>query len=131
MILTGANGYLKSGTSRIGKCRNINLNISKGALPTTRQGDTDETYIPGLRNTTGSATLFYDPKDVAAVSFLNSILGDSRVASTEAELVMSPSRKKSFSFNLILTEIGLSVAYGEAQVCDISFQVSGRIRGLF
>lgn len=130
MVLTGADGYLKSPNGRIGKCRNVRLSISKGTLRTTKQGDVDETYIPGLRNTSGSATLFYDPKDLAATAFLNSILGDSRVASTEIELVLSKQRGKVLKFNIILTEVGLAVSYGEAQACDISFQVSGRITGV-
>lgn len=131
MILTGADGYLKSLDGRIGKCRNVRLSISKGTLRTTKQGDVDETYIPGLRNTTGTATLFYDPTDLIATSFLNSILGDSRVPSTQVELVISGSRKKSMKFSIILTEVGLSIAYGEAQVCEISFQASGRVNGVF
>jgi hypothetical protein len=131
VVLTGADGYLKSVDGRIGKCRNVNLNISKGTLRTTKQGDVDETYIPGLRNTTGSATLFYNPRDTIATSFLNSMLSDSRSPSTWVELVLSGTRKKSLSVNIILTEVGLSIAYGEAQVCEISFQVSGRITGVF
>lgn len=131
MIQTGADGYLKTGADRIGKCRNIKLNISKGTLRTTKQGDVDETFIPGLRSTTGSGVLFYDPADLVATSFLNSILGDSRVPSTQVELVLSRARSKSLKFNIILTEVGISLAYGEAQACDISFQVSGSIQGVF
>jgi hypothetical protein len=131
MIQTGVDGYLKSGGVRIGKCRSIRLNIAKKTLPTTTLRDFDETFIAFLRNTAGSASLFYDPDDTAAVDLLNTILGDSIEASTVIELVLSRPRQKAIVANVILTEIGISVAYGEAQVCEITFQCSGKSEGGF
>lgn len=129
MILTGIDGFMRYGSSRVGKCRNIRLTIAKNPLRTTTLQDFDETYIAGLRNTTGTASLFYDPTDTVAASLLNTILANNGAGTEAVELVLSKPRQKSFIVNAILTEVGVSVAYGEAQVCEISFQVSGKPTG--
>ncbi len=131
MIPTSIDGFAKYGGNRIGKCRNIRLNIAKSPLRTTTLQDYDETYVAGLRNTTGTATLFYDPEDSVAVSLLDTILEDTSEPSEVIELVLCRHRQKSISVNALLTEVGTSVAYGEAQACEITFQVSGKPTGGF
>lgn len=125
MILTGTTAALYFGGTRIGKCKNISLSIDREALPTTKQGDLDRTFISGLRGTSGSASLFYDPDDSATDAMLTQVYADSSTLSG-IEMVFDSATGKKATANAILTRVGISASYGAAQVCDIDFQISGK-----
>ena len=72
-VLTGADGQLLYGSTAFAKVRDFALSVSKDALEDTCLSDTDRSYIEGLRGTTGSATLLYDPNNATANKFLNTI----------------------------------------------------------
>lgn len=125
MILTGATAALFFSGTRIGKCRSISVEVDREALPTTKQGDLDRTFIAGLRGTQGSASLFYDPED-AGVAALISKLYDDNTTLSGLELVFDTVTNKKVAASVVLTSAGFSASYGAAQVCDIQFQVSGK-----
>ena len=58
MILTGADGQLKLGTRSIAKVRNWSLSIQRNAIDVTCLEEFDRSYVPGVRNTTGNATIY-------------------------------------------------------------------------
>ena len=68
---TTAGGYIS-----VGKIRDIRLDIRRDPLETTGIGDADRTYRYGIRGTSGSGTLLYDPQDVSAVDMVSRILSD-------------------------------------------------------
>jgi hypothetical protein len=129
-VSTGINGALFFNGSRVGRCRRLDLNAEKEALRTTKQGDRDQTYRPGLRNTTATAELLYDPSDTVAVALLNHIWGDS-TATVACTLQWNDNYQRSHACNVLVTRAGVSMAYGEAHVCDIVMQISGKPTGAF
>lgn len=129
--ITGANGEFRYLGRRVAKCRNFSIDISRDALETTGVGDRDRTYVEGIRNTSGSATLIYDETDGATTGLLNSILTGSGSATREITLVLNTATNRSFTCEAILTQVGTPVSVGEVTACSVSFQVSGGLEGAF
>jgi hypothetical protein len=126
MILTGATAGLYYNTLRVGKVKNIDLDISREALRNTTLDLFDHTYIAGIRDTKASATLFYDPLDVAVVNIMNAIYEDVAEVTKDFQFVWDTNTKRELTSSAIITNIGLSVSFGEAQVCKLSLQLSGK-----
>jgi hypothetical protein len=126
MILTGASAGLYYNTLRVGKVKNIDLDISREARRTTTLDSFDHTYIAGIRDTKASATLFYDPLDTVAVSIINAIYEDVAEVTKNFQFVWDLNTKRELTSSAIITSIGLSVAFGEAHICKLSLQLSGK-----
>ena len=127
-VLTGASGALKYSGQTVAKCRNWSLTINRDALEDTCIGTDDRSYVKGLRGTTGSATVLYDPTDSAGSALLNSIFDNN--ASDDVEFVFNGGNG-SFACKAILTTVSPSVAVGDVQAVSLSFQVSGPIAGRY
>jgi len=130
-VLTGKNGALRWNGSTIGKVRSWSLSINKDALETTDLGKYDRTYVPGLRGTTGTAELMYDPSEGGAVALLNSVFGNDSTVAQSVEFVLDSSGGKTFSCSAFLTSVSPNVSVADIQICSISFQVSGSVSGGF
>ena len=128
-ILTGADGQLKHDGNIIGKTKNWSLSISRDGIETTVLGDWDRNYTTGLRGTTGSASLFYDPNDVDTVDFLNTIFANN--SDETVEFVFEKTGGGALGATGFLTSVGPSVAVGEAQACQVQFQFTGAVNGTF
>ena len=132
MVLTGADGQLFYGTTAIAKCRDWSITVNKDALEDTCLSDTDRTYVEGLRGTSGSATLLYDPNNTTASSFLNTIFDNS---GSEKQVIFKMNRKGfgggNFTCNGFLTSVSPSVSVGDVQAVSVSFQVNGKPDGVF
>jgi len=133
-VLTGADGQLLSGSQAFAKCRDWSITINRDALEETCLGDFDRTYVEGLRGTTGSATLLYDPSNSVANNFLNSILVDT---GNTQELTFKLNRRGlgngggAFTCTGFLTSVSPSISVGDVQAVSVSFQVSGKPSGEF
>jgi hypothetical protein len=133
-VLTGADGQLLSGNQAFAKCRDWSITINRDALEDTCLGDFDRTYVEGLRGTTGSATLLYDPSNSVANNFLNAILVDT---GNTQELTFKLNRRGlgngggSFTCTGFLTSVSSSISVGDVQAVSVSFQVSGKPSGEF
>lgn len=133
-VLTGADGQLLYGTQAFAKCRDWSITVNRDALEDTCLGNFDRTYVEGLRGTTGSATLLYDPSNSVANDFLNSILDDT--PSTQ-EITFKLNRRGlpngggAFKCTGFLTSVSPSVSVGDIQAVSVSFQVSGKPEGGF
>lgn len=130
MVLTGADGQLKYLGAIVGKVRDWSITINKDALEDTCLGVNDRTYVGGLRGTSGSATILYDPGNLSARNFLNSILNDS-TTEDNVDFVFNKADGASFSCNGFLTSVSPSVSVGAVQAVSVSFQVSGKPKGVF
>jgi hypothetical protein len=130
-VLTGKNGALRWNGSTIGKVRSWSLSVNKDALETTNLGQNDRTYVAGLRGTTGTAELMYDPSEGGAVQLLNSIFSNEDSVSQSVEFVLDSAGGKTLSCSAFLTSVSPSVSVADIQVCSISFQVSGSLSGGF
>ena len=129
MILTGADGQLRHNNTIISKIRNWSMTVNKNAIETTTLGLYDRTYISGLRGATGSASMFFDPTDNDAVTFLNTIWSQDN--DEEVEFVFDRLNNEEVKGVGFITSIGTTVSVGEAQACEIQFQISGPIQGVF
>jgi len=130
MVLTGADGQLRYQGAVVGKVRDWSITVTKDALEDTCVGDYDRTYVQGLRGTTGSATVLYDPSNVNAVSFLNSIFENVETTQT-VDFVFYKADNKSFACVGFVTNISPSISVGAVQAVSVSFQVSGKPVGVF
>ena len=130
MVLTGADGQLRYQGAVVGKVRDWSITVTKDALEDTCVGDYDRTYVQGLRGTTGSATVLYDPSNVNATSFLNSIFENVETTQT-VDFVFYKADNKAFSCAGFVTNISPSISVGAVQAVSVSFQVSGKPTGAF
>jgi len=130
MVLTGADGQLRYQGAVVGKVRDWSITVTKDALEDTCIGDYDRTYVQGLRGTTGSATVLYDPSNVNATSFLNSIFENVETTQT-VDFVFYKADNKAFSCVGFVTNISPSISVGAVQAVSVSFQVSGKPVGVF
>ena len=129
MILTGADGQLKHNGKMIAKVRNWSLTVQRDSIETTTLGKYDREYIVGLRGSTGSASLFYDPADADAVNFLNTIWAQNN--DEQVTFVFDRLNNDEIEGAGFLTSVGATVSVGEAQACDCQFQFSGPVSGTF
>lgn len=129
-VQTGADGQLKFNNKIIARCRDWSLSVSKDALEDTCLGTYDRSYVEGLRGTTGSATVLYDPSDDTANEMLNTIFTNEQEQPT-MEFTLSRGSTRSFTCSGFLTSVSPSVSVGAATACSISFQVSGKPSGGF
>jgi len=130
-VLTGSDGDLIYGTARVGKVRDWTLNINRDALEDTCVGEYNRTFITGLRNTTGSCTIYYDPSNNTAVKLLNTIFDDAATPQDVSFVFNRSETGSRFRCNILFTGITESVDTGAAQAVSCTFQVSGEIDGRF
>ncbi len=129
-VLTGSDGQLRFNGSAVGKCREWTLNVSKDALEDTSIGSYDRTYVEGMRGTTGSATVLYDPSNRTAASLLNSIFSNEQ-SNSQVDFVLRRQDGTSLNCYAFVTSISPSVAVGAVQAVSVSFQVNGKPVGNF
>lgn len=129
-VLTGSDGELRFNGSAVGKCREWSLSVSKDALEDTSIGSYDRTYVEGVRGTTGSATVLYDPANSTATSLLNSIFTNNQ-AIDSVDFVLRRQDGTKLSCSAFVTSISPSVAVGAVQAVSVSFQVTGKPVGNF
>lgn len=123
MIPTSVHAALFHNEIRIGKVRNIEFETSRETLENTTLDIWDRSFIYGLRNSTASASLFYDPDNTVAVNLIQSIYTDNSTP-TPMVMVFDSRQDRSISASVLLTNISVSSSFGEAQVCNIQFQIT-------
>ena len=129
MVLTGADGQLKYQGSVVGKVRDWSVTVTRDALEDTCLGTYDRTYVPGLRGSTGTATVLYDPDNVVAAQFINSVFGNN--TSDVVDFVFNRHDNQSFTCSGFVTNVSTNVAVGAVQAVSVSFQISGKPKGVF
>lgn len=117
----------------IAKVRDVTLNINRDALETTGLNDADRTYAYGIRSTSGSGTLIYDPTDAATVAIMDQIFSTTEALSS-LKLVLDTGGSSgtiSSEDGVLITAIGASVSVGELVTVPVSFTISGQTTGQF
>lgn len=130
MILTSRQAELRYETIKVAKVRELTLTINRDTVETTRLGDWDRTFLSGLRGSSGTATLLYDPADPSITNLLNAIFEDTTATAT-FDVVFDSIANTKLTMEAVLTEVNPQVAFGEAIACSVSFQVSGKPTGTF
>jgi hypothetical protein len=111
--------------TKLANVRDVRLEIRKDALETTVIGDTDRSYVAGIRATSGSGTLVYRSTDTLGRTLLNQILnGDQK----DGKLTLNADNTAGRFSNLeiVLTAVGMEVSAGDLVACSFDFQVSGK-----
>jgi hypothetical protein len=129
-VQTGADGQLKYNNRTVAKVRDWSVSVQKDVIEDTCLGAYDRTYVEGLRGTSGSATILYDPDDSAATELLNSIFQNNST-SAEVEFILSTKANRALACTGFITSVSPSVSVGAATACSVSFQVSGKPSGGF
>jgi hypothetical protein len=82
-------------------------------------------FLPGIRDSSGSASLFYDPDDAVVSAIINDTYVDGTALSS-IQMIFDTALGKSVAADIVITNISMSASFGVAQVCDIQFRVSDK-----
>lgn len=136
-VRTGATaqlGFSSAGTgtyTTIAKVRDVTLDINRDALETTGIGEKDRTYAYGIRGTSGSGTLLYDPEDSGTAAIINQVLDETEALSTIQLQLDTGSTAGTIAGPVLITATGTSVSVGDLITVPISFTISGKPTGTF
>ena len=134
-VLTGADGRLVYNGLALAKIREWSLTVTKDALEDTCLGDFDRSYVEGLRNTTGTATVLYDPSLSTANEFLNTVFTNEQ-PETLLTFELNSKNKTLGGGNIVfkgfLTSVSPTTSVGSVSAVTVNFQASGgKISGEF
>jgi hypothetical protein len=129
---SGKNGTLTYSGSLVAKVSNWSFSASVDTLETTAISDTDRSYVPGLRQYSGSATIFYyeDTSGTAPKPLLEKIISASVIGESGVTLKLGWSSSKYIQGSVIITSGELSCAVGEVMQATIQFQFTGTLTGV-
>ena len=125
---SGKNGTLTYNGNSVAKVSNWSFSSSVDTLETTAISDFDRSYVPGLRQVTGSATIFY--YDDAPKPLLERIIGTSAVSESDILSLKLGWGSKYVQGNVIITSGELSCAVGEVMQATVQFQFTGAVTGV-
>lgn len=125
---SGKDGTLTYYGSSVAKVSNWSFSSSVDTLETTAISDTDRSYVPGLRQYSGSATIFY--YDDAPKPLLQRIIGTSAVSESDILVLKLGWGGKYVQGNVIITSGELNCAVGEVMQATIQFQFTGTLTGV-
>ena len=135
--LSGFEGALYYDGVQIANVRNWSVTVNRDALDVTSIGDGNRSYVPGLRGTTGTATLLYDTSiSGTELNFWNTIFGTINCSNSTPTPTLPPvqfvfdncsSSKGQIEFDAIITSWTHSISVGEVQSVTVQFQGSGPV----
>ena len=125
---SGKNGTLTYNGNSVAKVSNWSFSSSVDTLETTAISDSERSYVPGLRQATGSATIFY--YDDAPKPLLERIIGTSAVSEFDILSLKLGWGSKYVQGNVIITSGELNCAVGEVMQATVQFQFTGTLTGV-
>jgi len=121
---SGKDGNLTYNGSQVAKVSNWSVSSTVETLDVTNLSLNDRTFVPGLRSSTGSATIFY--YDQAAVPLLGRIIKTAAVGESDILAIrLGWGTSKFIEGPCIITSGELSCAVGEIMQATIQFQFTG------
>lgn len=130
-VKTSATAELRYEGAAIAKVRDVSITFARDALETTGIGQADRTYAYGIRGTTGSGTLLYDPSDAATTNVINRLLSDSDTLNTMSMVLDTSTTTGTITGDALITQAGTSISAGDLVSVPISFTFSGKPSGTF
>ena len=136
-FFTGRTGSIEVAGDIIMKCRDWSLEATVELLSTNTIDTSANTFVPGVKGATGSATLLYyrkqsnDPATHRDASWIMNKSGLLRKGSIETNdraffvLNVGTDPKDDISFYGYVTSIGVTVSTGELCTVPINFTVDG------
>lgn len=125
-VKTSLTAEVRWNNTKIAKIRDISLDIARNPLDTTALGDFDESSVYGVRSTSGSGTLMYDPADATTVSVMNTILDNKLEASDSLTMILDSANGKQISGSVLLTSLQAGVSVGEAIAVPVQFKINNK-----
>lgn len=127
---SGKNGTLTYGPNSVAvaKVSSWSFSSSVDTLETTALKDSDRSYVPGLRQYSGSATIFY--YDDAPKPLLERIVSTDAVTESSVIGIKLGWGGKYIQGNVIITSGELNCAVGEVMQASIQFQFTGTLTGV-
>jgi len=121
---SGKDGYLKYNGVTVAKVSNWSVSSTVETLDVTNLSSSDRAFVPGLRSSTGSATIFY--YDEAAVPLLGRIIKTAAVGEPDILAIrLGWGTSKFIEGDCIITSGELNCAAGEIMQATIQFQFTG------
>lgn len=140
MNLSSATAELRLNGTRIGKVRNLQPQINRAVLGNTTLDSWDESFVYGLRTSTISATILFDPEDATAVALFNTILQDEPAPSgitvvfdrlykgvIPADYLSN--RAIALECDCLITSVAPGISFGDLIATQVSMQVTGKPTG--
>jgi predicted DNA-binding protein with PD1-like motif len=131
---TGRSGSLVYSGKKVAKIRDWSVETTVELLSTNSIDSTVNTFAPGVKGATGSATLMYyrlEPEDVDKTEFtqlLNKIMQLGKISVNQRvflELNVAGGEDNDIKFNAYITSAQVSVSTGELSVVPIQFTMDG------
>ena len=129
---SGKDGTLTYNGNSVAKVSSWSFSSSVDTLETTALTDGDRSYVPGLRQCSGSATiLYYDNAQSSAPKLLlERIVSTSAVSESSIIGIKLGWGGKTIDGNVIITSGELNCAVGEVMQASIQFQFTGPLTGV-
>lgn len=137
---SGQQGQLYINGTRAAKVQNWSFNATMAPLETTTLEDTDRTSIPGLRNTSGTCTLYYysDTSGSAPTNSCDALIhslmkeapaGTPAASSDAVELKLmvndGSATGRYIQGQVWITSVSMTMAVGSVFSCNASFEFNG------
>jgi len=136
-VYTGKDGALWINAKDQLKVTNWTLTGSLETLETTSLGDKQRTYVPGVQEFNGSATLLYYKDDTGrndAAIALRRVLNEEGVSEDNSVSIVLRLRDNNTSSDVRLrayiTSVSFGASVGEVSSAQISFQATGALTGV-
>jgi len=134
-FFTGRTGSLVYGGKPVAKIRDWSLDTTVELLSTNTIESTSNTFTPGVKGATGSATLMYyrlesgeSANFTEFTALLSKIMKTGSIETSERvflELNVGANTADDIKFNAYITSANVSVSTGELSVVPITFTVDG------
>ena len=136
-MYTGRDGRLLiDGTNQV-KVTNWSLTGSLEVLETTTLGDDQRTYVPGVQEFSGSASLLYYNDDAGrndAATALKKVLKIAGIESSDTVdlrlRLVEGNKNHDVRLTAYVTSVSFSAGVGEVSAAQISFQGTGALTGV-
>lgn len=125
-VKTSLTAEVRWNGTKIAKIRDISLDIARNPIDTTALGDYDESAVYGVRSTTGSGTLMYDPADATTVSLMNAIFSNQLEAADSLTMIIDSANGKQIAGSVLLTSLQAGVSVGEAVSVPVQFKINNK-----
>ena len=125
---SGKDGTLAYNGSTVAKVSNWSISTTVETLDVTNLAICDRTFVPGLRSSTGSATIFY--YDQAPVPLLQRIIKTTEVSETDILSIRLGWGTNAIESACIITSAELNCTVGEVMQATIQFQFTGVLTGV-
>ena len=132
---TGRSGSLKMGSDTVLKIRDWSLESTVELLSTTSIDSFANTFVPGIKGATGSATVMYYRKESGDTGIdFQKVLADSGImkqgrlsVADQIELTLNTSTqtRDDIKFKAYITSAGITVSTGEVNTVTINFTMDG------